>query len=58
MFGFFAIVNIAQIVVQPVTVLNYCLISCVAEMVESSQMQAGAGGEEVRKAESQLQETL
>jgi hypothetical protein len=35
-FGLFALVNIAQLAVQPTTVLNFCLISCVEENVDSA----------------------
>lgn len=37
-FGFFALVNIAQLAVQPTTVLNFCLISCVEDNVDSAAL--------------------
>lgn len=34
-FGSFALINVAQIFVAPIVVLNYCLISCVENFVNS-----------------------
>ena len=46
-FASFALINVAQIFVAPIVVLNYCLISCVENFVNSEVEGEGAENQEL-----------